>query len=70
MIESGDAAPAPTALEVIDESCTSLNKSITAWRTLNSDTLAAANSTLEKAKLAPLPIASSLSEANADACHM
>ena len=28
MIDSGDAAPAPTALEVIDESCTSLNKSL------------------------------------------
>src|SRR6202021_644459 len=31
MIESGDAAPAPTALEVIDESSGSLNKSIVAW---------------------------------------
>jgi photosystem II stability/assembly factor-like uncharacterized protein len=70
MIESGDAAPAGTALEVIDDSCTALNKSITAWRTLNSDTLPSVNSTLEKAKLSPLPIASSPSDANPDACHM
>ena len=58
MIESGDAAPAPTALEVIDESCGSLNKSIVAWRTLNSDTLPSVNSALAKANLAPLPVAS------------
>ena len=48
MIESGDAAPAPTALEVIDESCGSLNKSIVAWRTLNSETLPSVNSALAK----------------------
>jgi hypothetical protein len=64
MIESGDAAPAPTALEVIDESCGSLNKSIVAWRTLNSDTLPSVNSTLTKANLAPLPIATSVAGNN------
>jgi hypothetical protein len=65
MIESGDAAPAPTALEVIDESCGSLNKSIVAWRTLNSDTLPSVNSTLAKANLAPLPVASPAASATA-----
>ena len=70
MIESGDAAPAPTALEVIDESCTSLNKSLIAWRTLNAATLPSANGTLERAKLAPLPIASPAASETQDACHM
>jgi photosystem II stability/assembly factor-like uncharacterized protein len=70
MIESGDAAPAPTALEVIDDSCTALNKSIAAWRTLNSDTLPSVNSILEKAKLFPLPVASSAADFSSDPCHM
>ena len=70
MIESGDAAPAPTALEAIDESCTSLNKSLVAWRTLNAATLPSANGTLERAKLAPLPIASPAASETQDACHM
>ena len=70
MIESGDAAPAPTALEVIDESCTSLNKSLVAWRTLNSDTLPSANGMLEKAKLAPLTNRARRPQARLDACHM
>jgi hypothetical protein len=65
MIESGDAAPAPTALEVIDESCSSLNKSIVAWRTLNSDTLPSVNSALAKANLAPLPVVSPTASATA-----
>ena len=67
MIESGDAAPAPTALEVIDESCTALNKSIVAWRTLNSDTLPSVNSALAKANLAPLPVASPTATASSPA---
>src|SRR6202008_217738 len=65
MIESGDGAPAPTALEVIDESCTSLNKSLIAWRALNSDTLPSVNSALAKANLAPLPVASPPASATA-----
>ena len=67
MIESGDAAPAPTALEVIDDSCGALNKSIVAWRTLNSDTLPSVNSALTKANLAPLPLASPTAAAAAAA---
>jgi photosystem II stability/assembly factor-like uncharacterized protein len=65
MIESGDAAPAPTALEVIDESCGALNKSIVAWRTLNSDTLPSVNSALARANLAPLPVTSPAASATA-----
>ena len=68
MIESGDAAPAGTALEVIDDSCAALNKSIAEWRALNTGTLPSVNATLEKSKLAPLPIAPTPATPSADAC--
>ncbi|MGA8145760.1 MAG: hypothetical protein WB987_17880 [Candidatus Acidiferrales bacterium] len=70
MIQSGDAAPAATALEVISDSCAALNKSISEWRTLNSDTIPSVNSILEKSKLALLPIIAKDSGEPADACHM
>jgi photosystem II stability/assembly factor-like uncharacterized protein len=70
MIESGDAAPSETALESINESCTALNKAVSAWRTLNSDTILAANAALEKSKLAPLPIAAQTAGSSEDACHL
>jgi photosystem II stability/assembly factor-like uncharacterized protein len=69
MIESGDAAPAPTALEVIDDSCTALNKSIAAFRALATVTLPSVNSTLEKANLAPLPFKFFSNPIAADACN-
>ena len=68
MVESGDAAPAPTALEVIDESCTALNRAAADWRTVNSQTVSSVNRALEKWKLAPLPIAPT--DPPSDTCHM
>jgi photosystem II stability/assembly factor-like uncharacterized protein len=70
MLESGDSAPSDTAQEVLNESCTGLNKAILNWRTLNSDTIPAVNVALEKSKLAPLPIAPPDPGATQDACHM
>lgn len=70
MIQSGDAAPAETATEVINDSCSALNKAIAAWRTLNSETIPAANAILEKSQLSPLPIATPAQSAPTDACHM
>ena len=75
MIESGDAAPAPTALEVIDESCTALNKNLAAWRDLDSQSVPATNTIIAKSGLAALPTATVMSitavqhdGGSADAC--
>ena len=70
MIQTGDAAPAETAIEAINDSCAALNKAISTWRTVNSDTIPAANSILEKSKLAPLPFATAQPNAAEDACHL
>jgi photosystem II stability/assembly factor-like uncharacterized protein len=68
MIQSGDAVPAETATEVINDSCSALNKAIANWRTLNSDALPSVNLVLAKSKLTPLPIAIAETSAQADAC--
>ena len=55
MVETGDAAPSDSALAAIDETCSSLNTNLAAWRELESHTFPAVNAILEKYKLAPLP---------------
>ncbi|MGH9745190.1 MAG: WD40/YVTN/BNR-like repeat-containing protein, partial [Candidatus Acidiferrales bacterium] len=70
MIESGDAAPSDTAEQVVTESCAALNKSIAAWRALNTSTLPSVNAVLENSKLARLPIAPIELAQDQDACHL
>jgi hypothetical protein len=67
MIQSGDAAPSQTAESALDETCSSLNKSIAAWRDLAGQGFAPANALLAKYNLAPLPAPQSVAT-TADAC--
>jgi hypothetical protein len=68
MIESGDAAPSQTAAAALDESCTSLNKNIVAWRDIAAQGFAPINTLLAKYNLAPLPAPQS-PPATQDACR-
>src|ERR1700723_675586 len=67
MIQSGDAAPSQTAQSALDETCSSLNESIAAWRDLAGQGFAPANALLAKYNLAPLPTPQSV-VTTADAC--
>ena len=74
-IQSGDAAPSQTAQAVLEESCTQLNKNLTAWHDLDSQAVPATNTIIAKSGLAALPTATVMSitsashdAASADAC--
>ena len=67
MIQSGDAAPSQTAQSALDETCSSLNTSIAAWRDLAGQGFAPTNALLAKYNLAPLPAPQSVAT-TADAC--
>jgi hypothetical protein len=74
-IQSGDSAPSETAKAALDESCTQLNKNLSAWRDLDSQAVPTTNTVIAKSNLAALPTATVLSitaaphdAANADAC--
>ena len=58
MVESGDAAPSGAAQSAIKESCSGLTKLLVEWNALQTHALPAVNATIEKYKLAPLPLAS------------
>jgi hypothetical protein len=58
MVESGDAAPSGAAQSAVSESCSGLTKHLAEWRALQAHSLPAMNATLEKYKVAPLPLAS------------
>jgi photosystem II stability/assembly factor-like uncharacterized protein len=75
-IQSGDAAPSQTAKVVLEESCSALNKNLTAWHDLDSQAVPATNTILAKSALAALPTATVMSitssshdaASSADAC--
>lgn len=74
-IQSGDAAPSETAKTALDESCTQLNKNLTAWRDLDSQSVPSTNTIIAKSNLAALPTATVISitsaqhdAPSADAC--
>ena len=74
-IQSGDAAPSPTAKATLDESCDQLNKNIAAWRDLDSQAVPATTNIIAKSSLAALPTATVMSimamphdTVSADAC--
>ncbi|MGA8555802.1 MAG: hypothetical protein WB630_15420 [Candidatus Acidiferrales bacterium] len=54
-IQSGDAAPSETAKAALDESCSALNKNLSALGDLSAQAIPAANAILAKANLAALP---------------
>jgi len=58
MVESGDAAPSGATQSAIKESCSGLTKHLAEWRALQTHALPVVNATLEKYKVAPLPLAS------------
>ena len=58
MVESGDAAPSGATQSAIKESCSGLTKQLAEWRALQTHALPVVNATLEKYKVAPLPLAS------------
>jgi photosystem II stability/assembly factor-like uncharacterized protein len=60
-IQSGDAAPSQTAQAVLEESCTQLNKNLTAWHDLDSQAVPTANTIIAKSGLAALPTATVMS---------
>jgi hypothetical protein len=60
-IQSGDAAPSQTAQAVLEESCSQLNKNLTNWRDLDSQSVPAANIIIAKSGLAALPTATVMS---------
>jgi photosystem II stability/assembly factor-like uncharacterized protein len=60
-IQSGDAAPSQTAKAVLEESCTQLNKNLSAWRDLDSQAVPATNTIITKSNLAALPTATVMS---------
>jgi len=66
MVESGDAAPSGAAQSAIKESCSGLTKHLAEWRALQTHALPVANATLEKYKVAPLPLASTGTAKTAD----
>jgi photosystem II stability/assembly factor-like uncharacterized protein len=57
MIEVGDAAPSDSAQTAIEQSCQSLDASLTAWRMVQSESLPAVNALLGKYNLQPLAVA-------------
>jgi hypothetical protein len=58
MVESADAAPSGAAQSAIKESCSALTKRLAEWHALQTHVLTAVNATIEKYKVAPLPLAS------------
>jgi photosystem II stability/assembly factor-like uncharacterized protein len=56
-IQSGDAAPSQTAQAAIEASCTQLNKNLSAWRDLDSQSVPATNRIITQSNLAALPTA-------------
>jgi photosystem II stability/assembly factor-like uncharacterized protein len=60
-IQSGDAAPSQTAKAVLEESCAQLNKNLSAWRDLDSQSVPATNTIITKSNLAALPTATVMS---------
>ena len=66
MVESGDAAPSGAAQSAIKESCSGLAKHLDEWRALQTHALTVLNATLEKYKVAPLPLASTGTAKTAD----
>jgi photosystem II stability/assembly factor-like uncharacterized protein len=56
-IQSGDAAPGATAEAALDESCSTLNKNLTAWRDLDAHDVPATTNIIAKSSLAALPTA-------------
>jgi photosystem II stability/assembly factor-like uncharacterized protein len=60
-IQSGDAAPSQTAQAALEESCTLLNKNLSAWRDLDSQAVPATNTIIAKSNLAALPTATVMS---------
>jgi photosystem II stability/assembly factor-like uncharacterized protein len=73
MVESGDAAPSDTARAAIAESCETLTKHLADWREMQKQSLPAINATLEKYKVATLPLldagAAKVTVNAGDACH-
>jgi len=66
MVESGDAAPSGALQSVIQESCGGLTKHLAEWRALETLVLPAVNATLEKYKVALLPLLSTGAAKTAD----
>jgi hypothetical protein len=66
MVESGDAAPSGAVQSVIQESCGGLTKHLAEWRALETHVLPVVNATLEKYKVALLPLASTGAVKTAD----
>jgi photosystem II stability/assembly factor-like uncharacterized protein len=66
MVESGDAAPSGAVQSVIQESCSGLTKHLAEWRALETHVLQVINATLEKYKVALLPLASTGAVKTAD----
>jgi photosystem II stability/assembly factor-like uncharacterized protein len=60
-IQSGDAAPSQTAKAVLEESCAQLNKNLSAWRDLDSQSVPATNTIITRSNLAALPTATVMS---------
>jgi photosystem II stability/assembly factor-like uncharacterized protein len=60
-IQSGDAAPSQTAQAVLEESCSQLNKNLTNWRDLDSQSVPNTNTIIAKSALAALPTATVMS---------
>jgi photosystem II stability/assembly factor-like uncharacterized protein len=60
-IQSGDAAPSQTAQAVLEESCSQLNKNLSAWHELDSQSVPATNTIITKSNLAALPTATVMS---------
>jgi photosystem II stability/assembly factor-like uncharacterized protein len=60
-IESGDAAPNKTAQTVLEESCSALNKNLSAWRDLDSQAVPATNTIIANSGVAALPTATVMS---------
>ena len=57
MIEVGDAAPSDSAQAAIEDSCTSLEADLGAWKKLQNESLPSVNALLEKHNLQPLSVA-------------
>jgi photosystem II stability/assembly factor-like uncharacterized protein len=74
-IQSGDSAPSETAKAALEESCTQLNKNLTAWSDLDSQAVPATSTIIAKSGLAALPTSTLMSisaaphdAGSADAC--
>jgi hypothetical protein len=75
LIQSSEAAPSQTGQAALDQSCSQLNKILTTWRDLDSQTVPATNTIIAKSNLAALPTATVMSitaaprdAASTDAC--